>query len=322
MIQLEQSGNSQISTTDSDARAFHKKGQGTIVGYNAQLAVEASSKMILSYQMTNEGDINAFHQIAKQAADFLLSDQDKTEGKTINGLADKGYDNGEQIKKATEDNIVTYIAPRQYQSKKPEAYRKDKFVYNLDSDTHTCPAGQCLTTNGKLYETTKNGNTYCYKTYQVKQSICQPCSFGQLCAGADLKNKKGRKITRSQYEDYRDQNKKRVNANKELYKQRQAIVEHPFGTIKRQWGFDHTLVKGIENVAVDFSLICTAYNLRRAISILGVEKILKAINGVESFIFLLLSQKNGRRVSREYLTIFDFVNYHSFQCSSQKPWIA
>jgi len=263
------SSDKQLSTTDVDARAFSKNNVCS-VGYNVQTAVESKNKMIAHFEVTNKVDINAFHQVAKQAADFLLDDQDKLEGKTINGLADTAYDNGEQIQKCTADNIVTYIAIRKHHSSKPSAYSKDKFVYNEKEDNYSCPAGQKLTTNGKLYKNTKDGTTQYYKAYLAKLSICKTCPFAQQCASTDIKNKKGRKITRSQHEKYREANKKRVETNKELYRERQAIVEHPFGTIKRQWGYDHTLVKGIENVAVDFSLICTAYNLRRAISILGV----------------------------------------------------
>jgi hypothetical protein len=47
---------------------------------------------------------------------------------------------------------------------------------------------------------------------------------------------KGRLIERSEFTPYIDQNKQNIEARPELYKQRQSIVEHPYGTIKRQWG--------------------------------------------------------------------------------------
>jgi len=61
--------------------------------------------------------------------------------------------------------------------------------------------------------------------------------------------------------------------------QRQAIVEHPFGTIKRQWGFDYTLLKTMPKVRGEFALIFTAYNLRRAISIFGVKYLMEKLKG-------------------------------------------
>ena len=34
----------------------------------------------------------------------------------------------------------------------------------------------------------------------------------------------------------------------EKYRRRQAMVEHPFGTVKRHWGYNYTLLKGKEKV--------------------------------------------------------------------------
>jgi len=56
----------------------------------------------------------------------------------------------------------------------------------------------------------------------------------------------------------------------ELYRRRQAIVEHPFGTIKRQWGFDHILSKkGKRRASADVGFIFIAYNLKRILSLMG-----------------------------------------------------
>jgi len=56
----------------------------------------------------------------------------------------------------------------------------------------------------------------------------------------------------------------------ELYRRRQAIVEHPFGTIKRQWGFDHILSKkGRKRASADVGFIFIAYNLKRILSLMG-----------------------------------------------------
>ena len=44
---------------------------------------------------------------------------------------------------------------------------------------------------------------------------------------------------------------------------------HPFGTIKRQWGFNYTLIKALPKVDGEFGLAFLCYNLTRVISILG-----------------------------------------------------
>jgi len=71
----------------------------------------------------------------------------------------------------------------------------------------------------------------------------------------------------------------------EIYRQRQAIVEHPFGMIKRQWGFDHVMTKKtIQRASADIGLVFVAYNLRRIFNILSPE-VLKKYLSVLDFYF-------------------------------------
>jgi hypothetical protein len=56
--------------------------------------------------------------------------------------------------------------------------------------------------------------------------------------------------------------------------QRQELVEHPFGTIKFWWDQGHFLMRGLEKVRAEFSLATLAYNIRRVLNILGVERLL------------------------------------------------
>ena len=52
----------------------------------------------------------------------------------------------------------------------------------------------------------------------------------------------------------------------------QAIVEHPYGTIKRQWGFSYVSTKKyLERASADIGLMMLAYNLRRIINLIGME---------------------------------------------------
>ena len=71
-------------------------------------------------------------------------------------------------------------------------------------------------------------------------------------------------------------NAKRVTKNPEYYRQRQQVTEHMFGTLKRQRGFTHTLVRGKENVLGEVGLMFIGYNLSRCISVIGMEGFIKA----------------------------------------------
>lgn len=278
--QLTESGESQISTTDPDSRRL-SKGKASEIVYNVQVSAEQTNKMIADFEVTNKGDRNAFHSIAKSTKDFL---QDGDETQSINGLADKGYDNGEQIHQSGQDNIITYIAHQQaVNSKKDPKFRKSSFDYDKEKDVYLCPENQVLTWNKKFYKK----RDYKTKGYYLDFKICDACPFKKACIGEYRLNKsKGKVIVRSEYEDARDENKARVESNKEVYQKRKEIVEHPFGTIKRQWGYSYTLLKGFEKVSGEFALIFSAYNLRRAISILGVNALIDLLNRMNKLVFV------------------------------------
>jgi hypothetical protein len=69
----------------------------------------------------------------------------------------------------------------------------------------------------------------------------------------------------------------RLNAKPEILDRRREIVEHPFGTIKQWMNQGAFLMRGLEKVRAEFSLTALAYNLRRALNILGMEKLMAAV---------------------------------------------
>jgi hypothetical protein len=51
------------------------------------------------------------------------------------------------------------------------------------------------------------------------------------------------------------------------------IVEHTFGTIKRSWNAYYFLTRGKVSVTAEIALSYLAYNLKRAINIIGVKQL-------------------------------------------------
>ena len=58
---------------------------------------------------------------------------------------------------------------------------------------------------------------------------------------------------------------------------RKQTVEHPFGTIKMWMGASHFLTRQFKNVSTEMNLHILAYNMKRMISIMGVQELNKAI---------------------------------------------
>ena len=93
----------------------------------------------------------------------------------------------------------------------------------------------------------------------------------------DKPEKKESKIDRSEFEDARQTNDESIAQRQEEYRRRQAIVEHPFGTIKRQFGYTYTLMKGLQNVETEFSIVHLCYNLKRVSQIMGIKELIRAL---------------------------------------------
>ena len=96
----------------------------------------------------------------------------------------------------------------------------------------------------------------------------------------------GRLIERSQHATYIEQNQLNIEANPQTYKKRQAIVEHPYGVIKRQWGFYYIMTKrGMKRASADVGFMFIAYNLRRIINLIDHDVLKKFL---KELVFLFL----------------------------------
>jgi len=86
-----------------------------------------------------------------------------------------------------------------------------------------------------------------------------------------------------------------VRENTSTYSLRQQIIEHIFGTIKRQWGFDHILMKGLRKNEGEFGLIYLIYNFRRVMNILGLPKLKKWLTRLLISIFTDRAFRDARQ---------------------------
>ncbi|MFC2116936.1 transposase [Bacteroidota bacterium] len=228
----------------------------TEVAYNVQTTVDAKNNLLIDYKVTNCNDVKAMGNMLQRAKSILRTNQ-------FTAIYDKGYHTGSEFKIAHDLNINTLVAvPNQTAHAPDPAYDAENFRYIPEEDYYICPQNQHLTTTGKRHK----APAYYFKRYATK--ACKSCSVKEQCSKATY----GKGIQRSEYHEYIQHNKEQVEQNKALYKRRQAIVEHPYGTIKRQWGFSYIMTKkSSKRASTDVGLIMTAYNLRRIMNILGIE---------------------------------------------------
>ena len=303
-----QEGQTQVSTTDPDARALPKRMNVVQVGYNVITSAGVKNKFITTFKVTNQLDTYQLADVANDAKTML---DKKEEEENLIVLADKGFDTGEELKACAENNITTIVAvKKRLSNKKNKAFAKNKFFFDEEKNEYRCPENHPLKTNGKIYKRkayNQHRAEYKYKRYICSHTICKACPHKLDCVGAPLKQRKGRFIDRSESEPFIQENTERYQVNKELYQKRQATIEHQFGIIKRQWGFDYTLLKTKKKVEAEFALIFTCYNIRRSVSLLGVKELIKRLR--IAFILVITYLK---AILTIYKTLFYFYKNKHF----------
>jgi len=216
-------------------------------------------------------------------------------------LYDKGYHTGSEFKVTDDLGIDTLVAIPAIgrASQAPEHnYNSEQFIYNKQQDIYICPENQALTSNGSWYKT----RNYHFKQYKTK--ACKTCAMRAKCTTAKVN---GKIIQRSEFAQHIENNGKRIKHSGELYKKRQALVEHPFGTIKQQWGFDHIMTKkGMNRASTDFGFIATVYNLKTIINTIGVKELIRLLK--QSFYLFLSLSIPIKRMYKQILKHLQKVN--------------
>src|SRR5271166_669642 len=136
----------QISVTDPDTRKM-PTAHGMIVGYNAQVAVDAKHKLIAADDVTNE--VADYQQLANVA----LAAKANLELTRTEVVADAGYYNAAEVSRCTEQSITPYLPKADTSANTARGlYGKSRFQYDAQKDVYACPAGGTLTYRFSTYE--------------------------------------------------------------------------------------------------------------------------------------------------------------------------
>lgn len=98
---MEESGQSQMSINDADARLMKSK-NGFVVAYNPQTAVDSETHIIRDFQMTNQVTDHGL-------LDSTLEEVRKESEGVIETVADKGYESEDDMIKCLEDGIIPHV---------------------------------------------------------------------------------------------------------------------------------------------------------------------------------------------------------------------
>ena len=254
----------QISLTDPDARAMASAGTGTgLVGYNLQAAVDADTHIVVAHEVINlSHDRTSLASMGEQA-------REATGVTTLTVLADRGYFSGPEVLACEEAGIVA-ICPKPLTSgaKAEGRFGKQDFVYQTDTDTYRCPAGETMT---RRFSSLEHGLTlHGYATPACRSR----CAVKATCTASTE-----RRIKRWEHEEVIDAMQARLDRWPGAMRVRRRTVEHVFGTLKDWMGRSHFKTRRLSNVATEASLHILAYNIKRAIALLGVPGLIAAMQG-------------------------------------------
>lgn len=258
--ELETSGEKYVSLTDKDCRLIKDK-DGIEPGYRMQTSVDDKYSMIVDYEMTQDAsDHNHLCDIAASAKEVLVVEE-------LKACADAGYFNSVDLKKCEDKDIVTYVpAPKARIAnlmKVPvEEYYPEKFSYDKESDRYECPVGKPLSYIGTTEKDRRK-----IRIYRCKG--CDGCKVRDKCTTA----KSGRQVGRWEGQEVIEAIKERMINEPQVFKRRKEIVEHIYGTIKNVWGYEQLLLRGLKKTASEAALMNLAYNIRRALTLLGTTKL-------------------------------------------------
>lgn len=261
--QMDKIGTTQVSLTDPDARYMMKRRNGkSMVGYNLQTAVDDKHKLIIAFDICNDPTDKYQLSPMTQQAQTVLDE------KRLTVLADAGYFYGEQIRHVEESGAIPYVSSLNTSSNTSRGlYGKERFHYDREKDCYQCPAGETLPYR---YQATVKGKELKY----YETLACNTCSQRPQCTW----RKKGpRRISRWREEEILEAMEQRKRENPTILPQRKSIVEHPFGTMKRTMNQGYFLMKGFTKVKTEMSLTVLAYNLKRAINILGTGELMRVM---------------------------------------------
>jgi transposase len=254
LAQMKKQNLSQVSLTDSDARLM-RTSRGSAVSYNVQTVVDSKYKLIVAYEVTNEGnDLGQLTNMAQQGQAALGVEQ-------LTVLTDGGYYDGEKLKECEAAGITTYLpVPQSGAATSRGLYPASAFNYDAARDVYVCPQGAELTFRTKE----KGSNKKAYRVYRT--NACNTCAVRGQCTKARL----GRKLRRWVHEEVLERLQHRLRQQPELLKERKKLAEHPFGTIKLAMDQGYFLLKGLKKVTSEFSLTVLSYNFKRVLNIRGV----------------------------------------------------
>jgi len=248
LAELEKFDRKHMHPVDPDARMMVSHGR-TEFAYNAQATVDEQEGIIVAEDVTVEENDE------KQLEPMLGQTRQNTGGFAKTTVTDSGYNTAQSLGAAEKMGADVLVALKQTE-RQVGALHAMHFIHDEPSDSVRCPQGQTLNREGTRKHKNKPDPL---KTYRCRVSASCPV------AAACSKDPKGRVIEISPHHQAIVRNRQHPDARALLIR-RQSVVERAFAEIKETLGLRRWSFRGLEAVKAQWSMMCTAMNLRRMIA--------------------------------------------------------
>jgi len=237
----------------SDPQAVLMKAHaGYVVGYNAQVVVDAKAQIVVA------ADVVARSSDGEQLLPMLAEAEAMTGRQAEVAAADSGYFDIGAIVEAEETGIEVFVPQqRRAQAEEADRYGKANFVYDVQSDTYTCPEGKTLVFTTERAK--HHGKPNVTRIYRGRE--CQGCSASAngLCTSSGA----GRMVHRYEHDADLPGYLERLGSERgrEATRQRSGTVEPLFASTKERLGMVRFLLRGLLNAKGEWYLTCAVHNL-------------------------------------------------------------
>lgn len=248
--------------TDGDCRIMKSESNGIFTGYNAQTAVDEENNIIVTNEVYNRASDKVL------TTDIVNKVELKEETKLV---MDAGYHSIDALIDLDKKKIDAYIPegrddahlqPKKTKYKGIGVEHCEK-IKEKNKAVIKCPGGQEM--ESRYIKQDRREKRY---VFHPDKAECAGCSYYKKCQGHI------KKLSRKKFEvsckildniKIINEMKKKLQSaeGREIYNKRIGIVEHPFGEIKEHKKFQRFSYRGLKKVKVQWSMICTAYNLTK-----------------------------------------------------------
>lgn len=250
--QLRRSRQNFVSLVDADARLMRRAHGGTLTGYNAQaVAVRmrgggADSLVLLAAEVSQQPADNGELPRMVDAAAAAGVEAEMT-------VADAGYFTAQTLDELERRGMP--VALPEGRMFKDHPYHWRHFRYDPVRDEYTCPEGETL-----VKRQTKYTRQTPAQLYGADPEVCSACGAFGVCTTSEF----GRTITISEQARALERHRLWMESRRarEALLKRPALIEPVFAIIKERQAGRSFLLRGIEAVEAEWSLLATAFNLR------------------------------------------------------------